>query len=202
MRLGVRGAPAQSVFPVSGYSSRMRTDPLVSISAEGYPAFRCSSAPGGGCVLSEQTRDQVTFTTFDPVLGRRAEVLRLGSSDLNFWDLSPDGRWIAFGRNEETRGRIRLFSLAGDPPRSVEAGGWTHLLSVAWAGDGRALFVTAFASRSALLLRVALDGNTRMLYRGLKYVENPVASPDGRYLAFGEMTEDGNAWLLDAPGSH
>jgi hypothetical protein len=40
-----------------------------------------------------------------------------------------------------------------------------------------------------------------MLYRGLKYVENPVASPDGRYLAFGEMTEDGNAWILDRPAN-
>jgi len=47
------------------------------------------------------------------------------------------------------------------------------------------------------LLRVPLHGQTRLLYRGLKYVENPVASPDGRYLAFGEMTEDGNAWVLD-----
>jgi hypothetical protein len=42
-----------------------------------------------------------------------------------------------------------------------------------------------------------MDGKTHMLYRGLKYVENPVASPDGRYLAFGEMTQDGNAWVLD-----
>jgi len=49
------------------------------------------------------------------------------------------------------------------------------------------------------LLRVRLDGKAQMLYRGLKYVENPFPSPDGRYLAFGEMTEDGNAWVLDLP---
>jgi hypothetical protein len=129
------------------------------------------------------------------------DVLWLGSSSFSFWDLSPDGRWIALGRNEENAGRIRLVSLTGDSPRNLEAGGWTHLLSAAWASDGRSLFVTAFASKGAPLLRVALDGDTRMLYRGLKYVENPVASPDGRYLTFGEMTVEGNAWLLDAPGA-
>jgi hypothetical protein len=91
--------------------------------------------------------------------------------------------------------------MAADAPRFVEARGWTHLLSVAWARDGKALFVTAFASKGAPLLRVALDGDTRMLYRGLKYVENPVASPDGRYLAFGEMTVDGNAWILNVPAA-
>ena len=64
--------------------------------------------------------------------------------------------------------------------------------------DGKALFVTAFASKGAPLLRVGLDGDTRVLYRGLKYVENPVASPDGRHLAFGEMTQEGNAWVMDA----
>lgn len=201
MRVGLSGDAAQTVFPVFGYSMRMRTDPLVSISAEGHPSFRCSSVPGGPCLLSEEIQDEAVFTAFDPVQGRRAEVMRLASSRVNFWDLSPDGRWIALGGNEEASGRIRLISLAGDPPRNIEAGGWTHLLSVAWASDGRALFVTAFASRGAPLLRVALDGNTRMLYRGLKYVENPVASPDGRYIAFGEMTEDGNAWLLDAPAA-
>jgi Tol biopolymer transport system component len=198
IRVGIHGEAAQTVFPVSGYSTRMRSDPLIPISAEGHPAFRCSSATQGGCVLSEEIQDHIVFTTFDPVTGRRAEVLRLPSSEINYWDLSPDGRWIALGRNEETSGNIRLISLRGDPPRNVEVRGWTHLLSVTWANGGNALFVTAFASKGAPVLRVALDGSSQLLYRGLKYVENPVVSPDGRYLAFGEMTEDGNAWVLDA----
>lgn len=202
MRAAIAGGPVQEVFPVAGYSKRMRTDPLVSISAEGHPAFRCPSVSGALCVLSEEIQDQVVFTAFDPLEDRKAELLRLPVSSFNFWDLSPDGNWIALGKNEETSGRIRLISLAGEPPREIETGGWTHLLSVAWASDGKALFVTAFASKGAPLLRVPLDGSkTQMLYRGLKYVENPVASPDGRYLAFGEMTEDGNAWVLDTPRS-
>jgi WD40 repeat protein len=199
MRAGVNGGPIQAVFPVPGYSNRVRTDAMVSISAEGHPAFRCPIQPGALCVLSEEIQDQAVFTAFDPLEGRRTELTRIPASSFTFWDLSPDGRWIAFGKNEETSGRIRLVSLAGEPPRGIQVGDWTHLLSAAWASNGKALFVTAFASKGAPLLRVLLDGKTQMLYRGLKYVENPVASPDGRYLAFGEMTEDGNAWVLDTP---
>jgi len=197
MRAGANGEPAQPVFRVAGYSKRIRTEPLVSISGEGHPAFRCPFQPSGPCVLSEEIQGLVVFTAFDPVEGRGKVLAELPASRLNFWDLSPDSRWIAMGKNEETRGVIHLVSLAGEASREIQVENWTHLLSVAWASDGSALFATAFASTGAPLLRVGLDGKTHMLYRGLKYVENPVASPDGRYLAFGEMTQDGNAWVLD-----
>lgn len=199
MRTGVRGQPAQMVFPVAGYASHLRLDPLVSISAEGHPAFRCPAVSQAACVLSEEIGDQVVFTAFDPVAGRRGEVTRIPASRFSFWDLSPDGRWIALGKNEETSGHIRLISLAGEAPRETSAGEWTHLLSAAWVYDGKGLFVTAFASKGAPLLHVSLDGAVTLLHRGLKYVENPVASPDGKHLAFGEMTEEGNAWVLDMP---
>jgi len=44
---------------------------------------------------------------------------------------------------------------------------------------------------------VPLDGETRLLYKGGYYVENPVPSPDGRYLAFGEVTLESNAWVIE-----
>jgi hypothetical protein len=152
-------------------------------------------------VLTEDIDGQTVFTAFDAVTGRMAQIARIPTQSFTFWDLSPDGQWIAFGRNEEADARIHLVSLAGDPARDIRVSEWTHLISVAWASDERALFVTAFASKGAPLLRVTLDGKARMLYRGLKYVENLVASPGGRYLAFGEMVEDGNAWILDQPRS-
>ena len=197
MRTGVEGGPAQALFTISGYSRRIRTDPLVSISAEGHPAFRCSSEIGAPCVLSEEIEGNIVFTAFDPKNGKGAELYKAPTGSFTFWDLSQNGRWIAVGRNDEASGRIQLISLAGEPPRDIEAGGWTRLVSASWASSGKGLFVTAFASKGAPLLYVPLVGQTRLLYRGLKYVENPVASPDGRYLAFGEMTEDGNAWVLN-----
>jgi Tol biopolymer transport system component len=199
MRADLVGGQAQALFPVTGYSRPRRIDPLVSISAEGYPAFRCPSATETPCVLSEELGGEIVFTSFDPLRGRGAKLASMPSGSFSFWDLSSDGHRIALGKNEETKGLIRLLSLTGKPSREVPAGDWTHLLSVAWSHDGSALFVTAFASKGAPLLRVSLDGKAQLLYRGLKYVENPVVSPNGRYLAFGEMTEDGNAWVMDRP---
>ena len=78
-------------------------------------------------------------------------------------------------------------------------GQWTNLTSVAWAADGKALFVTGYASKNPPLLRVSLDGKTQLLYTGRCYLEEPVPSPDGRYLAFGDESEDSNAWVVDSP---
>ncbi|MBM3745631.1 MAG: hypothetical protein FJW34_07525, partial [Acidobacteria bacterium] len=102
-----------------------------------------------------------------------------------------------FGAREEASGRIQLLPLAGQAPREISAGGWTHLEFAAWAPDGKALFVTGWASNGPPLLRVPLDGETRLLYKGGYYVENPVPSPDGRYLAFGEVTLESNAWVIE-----
>ncbi len=198
IRAGLDGGQKMVLFSVYGHSSPKRIDPLVSVSAEGHPAFRCPTLPSAACILSEERDGQIVFTAFDPIQGRKAEKLSVPASGLTFWDLSSDGRWIAFGRNDETNGRIRLASLAGEPSKEIWADHLTHLLSAAWSREGDALFVTAFASKGAPLVRVSMDGKTQILYRGLKYVENPVVSPDGRRIAFGEMTEDGNAWIMDS----
>jgi Tol biopolymer transport system component len=150
-------------------------------------------------VVSELVQSQVVFTAFDPVAGRKGELVRIDvdPSAYSFWDLSPDGRWIAFGAREEASDRIRLLPLAGQAPREISAGGWTHLEFAAWAPDGRALYVTGWASIGAPLLRVPLEGEAQLLYKGGYYVENPVPSPDGRYLAFGELILERNAWVIE-----
>ena len=165
----------------------------------GHPRFRCPSVPQAPCVLSELVQRQVVFTAFDPVEGRKGELARIeiDPSICTFWDLSPDGRWIAFGKREEASGRIRLLPLAGQAAREISAGGWTELENTAWAPDGKALFVTGRASNGSPLLRVSLDGETQLLYKAGYYLENPVPSPDGRYLAFGEMTLESNAWVIE-----
>jgi hypothetical protein len=47
------------------------------------------------------------------------------------------------------------------------------------------------------LLRISLDGGTELLYRSPYYLENPVPSPDGKHLAFGEMSGEADAWVID-----
>ncbi|MCZ2080290.1 MAG: hypothetical protein LC130_35425 [Bryobacterales bacterium] len=202
MRVTPGGGSPEPVFRVAGYPGPVRIEPSgtrPSLAAAGHPRFRCPSVPQAPCVLSEQVRDQAVFTAFDPAGGRGREVARVDADPgrPTFWDLSPDGRWIAFGTREATSGVIQLVPLAGQAPRSVSAGGWTHLESVAWAANGAGLFVTSYGSKRFPLLFVSLDGRARLLHTAHYYAESPVPSPDGRYLAFGEISPEGNAWIIE-----
>jgi Tol biopolymer transport system component len=205
-RLNVASRTSQTVFPIAGYTGEASDEQISKRpvpAAEGDPRFRCPSVPQSPCVLSEKLENQIVFTAFDPLQGRKREITRVDvdRSRPAFWDLSRDGRWIAFGTTEETSGRIRLLSVIGQPGREISVDKWANLVSVAWAADGKALFVTGWASKKPPLLRILLDGEAQLLYSGSYYIEDPVPSPDGRYLAFGDVSEDSNAWVVDNPGA-
>ncbi|MGO8789280.1 MAG: hypothetical protein ACLQVL_18095 [Terriglobia bacterium] len=65
------------------------------------------------------------------------------------------------------------------------------------AVDGKALFATGWASKNPPLLHVSLGGKTQELYSGRYYLEGPVPSPNGRYLAFGDVSEDSSTWVVE-----
>jgi Tol biopolymer transport system component len=202
MRVPVSGGPPEEILQVPGHPGQRRVagDHRSAPAARGHPRFRCPSVQHASCVLSEFLENQVVFTAFDVIRGRQRELLRIDVDPVSstFWDLSPDGRTIAFGKRDEEHGRIRILSLAGEQLREVVVHGWTHLESVAWAPDQQSLFVTGWGSTAAPLLRVSLDGTAQLIYRGTRYfLENPVPSPDGRYIAFGEVTVDRNAWIVE-----
>jgi Tol biopolymer transport system component len=202
MRVPAEGGQPEVVLRAAGYPGPVRVGPdgtAPVMTAAGHPRFRCPSVPESTCVLSEQIGNEAVFTAFDPIEGRKGELARLNAEPRRaaFWDLSPDGRWIAFGARHTTNGRIMLLPLAGQMPREISAGDWKRLESVAWAADGQALFVTSYSSNGFPLLRVSLAGTAELLYTGSYYIESPVPSPDGRYLAFGEITPEGNVWVID-----
>jgi Tol biopolymer transport system component len=200
MRVAPGGGPPQPVLLLPGYPALSRVAPAGESPGTTLldpPRFRCSSAPQSLCVLSETIQDQVIFTAFDPVEGRKGELARIGAPLPDAWDLSPNGQWIAFVRSGGSR--IRLLSLAGQPPLDVSLDGWSDLRCVAWAADGNALFATAWASKDPPLLRISLNGEVELLHKGLFHVENPVPSPDGRYIAFGENTMESNVWVVQNP---
>jgi hypothetical protein len=99
---------------------------------------------------SEQEERHVVFSSFDPVGGGEKELFRVDSdpSKETFWDLSPDGREIAFGTREGYQGLIRILSLTGVPLQSILARGRTYLTNVAWAADGNSLFLPSSGKRS------------------------------------------------------
>ncbi len=173
------------------------TEPVLEAASQ--PRCRCSRTTSNRCVLSEVRGRQLVFTAFDPVGGRGAELLRLEISDdpLFGWDLSPDGSRIAFVDQRLGGDRIRLLDLRGGPEREVRAGGWSELQSVAWLSKEDGWFVTSWSPQGVSLLHVDPTGRTRSLRTSPVWLGRPVASPDGRYLAFAEHTMDANVWLIE-----
>lgn len=201
MRVAPGGGPPQPVLLVGGYPA------LSHVPASGespgstqldYPRFRCPSVPKSLCVLSEKIQKQAIFTAFDPIEGRKGELTRIEAPLPNSWDISPDGNWLALGSGWRD-GRIRLLSLTGQPARDISVDGWSNLQCVAWAADGKAVFATGWASKDPPLLHISLDGQVTLLHKGLFHIENPIPSPDGRYLAFGENTMESNVWVVGTP---
>lgn len=204
MRFPITGGTPEIVLEVKGYPGSARAPREIWLpSARGYPDFRCSSrssASSRPCVLGEANGNQIVFSAFDPRLGRQGEVTRIQvEPSITFWDLSPDGSRIAFGEMEKDGGHIRLLDLAGGRAKDITVKGWSNLSSVGWSADGRSLFTTNWASKGASILRVSLDGQARLLYKAPSsmLLERPLPSPNGRYVAFGEVATTSNAWMIE-----
>jgi dipeptidyl aminopeptidase/acylaminoacyl peptidase len=204
MRVSAAGGKPVPVFPISGYPGPAEDEPRaprpVPYAGEGNVRFRCPFTVGAPCVMSEKVHNEIVFTAFDAIEGRTGELARTRIEPFHayFWDLSPDGRRIAFGVSEETRGVIRIVPLSTEATRDIAVKGWANLTSVAWAPDGKALFVAGWASKRRPLLRVFLDGRIQVLLRMDDYIESVVPSLDGRRVAFANSKPSGgNVWLID-----
>jgi Tol biopolymer transport system component len=201
MRIPVSGGPSQVVLKVEGYPGSAQVAPQGGrLGTRGYPDFRCPSKPAAPCILAERGRDQIVFSAFDPVDGKKRQVAKVEFdpySVWSFWNLSPDGSKIAFGKDERSKGRLRLLPVAGGSEQEVDVKGWGWLDSVAWSADGKSLFVDSLSVKGSSLLHVLLNGQAQVLRKAGLWIDRPTPSPDGRYLAFGEVTSNQNAWMIE-----
>ncbi len=168
----------------------------------------CAHRPGGQCLESERSADgnAFVFYSFDPIEGKRHKLFEIGmpvDKSLNPM-LSPDGSRIAL-TGADTQGRIEIRSLAGHIESTIEVKAWPKPLSIDWAADGKALFVShpgltgsPSGPIGTTLLRVDLQGHAQPIWetRGGRYTW-AIASPDGKYLAIRAPATERNAWLLE-----
>lgn len=210
MRVPASGGVPEAVLEAKGYPGSARIPRYRWLpTSRGYPDFRCPSLAVSArpCVLSEIKDDQLVFSGFDPLQGTKGELTRLdlgpNSGYYNtvfdtFWDLSPDGSRIAFGGCEPHGSHIRILDLDRHQESQVGLRDWSCLTSVSWSLDGKSLFVTNWASRGGSILRVGLNGESKLLRKAVGMgLERPLPSPDGRYLAYGEVTTVSNAWMIE-----
>jgi Tol biopolymer transport system component len=181
---------------------------------------------------SHATRLTSGFDARDPSWGPSGESIvftRVDGSDFNLWTMrasdggdqrqlttgaeldfepawSPNGKRIAFTRGSETGdpGDIYMLNLAsGRSHRITDAPAYDH--QVSWAPCGRKLLFERDFDASSAIEKVGLDGShVDRLTTGPHFDTGPVASPDGRRIAFG--SDRGGAalddlWVMTADGS-
>ncbi len=213
VRVPFGGGPPESVLELKGYPGYPGTQDKDGRSiSRGYPDFRCPSAPGASCILAEveepvQTpacascpaeaeEDWITFSAFDAVSGKKNLAARAKLATA--WNLSPDGSRIALVDDNRSGCDIRILTLSGGAERIVSVKDRVRCEAVAWSADGRSLFVAnRLLSRGGWLFHVTMDGATHVLRETSPWFERPLASPDGRYLAFAETKNDSNVWMIE-----
>lgn len=191
--------------PTSGGS------PQLVLEGRGIYHLACARFPATLCVFSEETKErkQLIFTSFEPLRGRRHELTRVNLNPLvpsYSWDVTPDGKLLAFAQYDEQHGRIQILPLAGGEAHEVNVRGWNGISPLSWAADGKTLFVTVYAAAAApgdVLLRVDLEGRAQVVWQhegitGFNYeASRGIPSPNGRFLAILGYTNDSNVWMLE-----
>ena len=124
---------------------------------------RCARLPSTVCAIAERSsdREQLVFTSIDPLKGRGHELRRFDTNSGRnldyFWDLSPDGTRLALLNSTDPK--IHILSLAGQLPREIALNGWHGLGYTSWTSDGRRLVVGSQDNRSSTLLSVGVEGD-------------------------------------------
>lgn len=186
------------------------TEP-VARSEAAWSGFDCATVPGGACLLFEVWVEEglLTLSRLDPVAGKGEELWRIpwgalgeeqDTSNVNVRSaLSPDGtRFAMVGHTREPS--IRLTEVLGGATRDLDVEGAPGLSfqDVEWAPDGSGFYVEAESGRASVLLRVDLEGQAYALHENpTGQILLPRPSPDGRHLAFGEVTAESNVWIIE-----
>lgn len=156
-------------------------------------------APSGVCITGRREGADFVFSYVDPATGEVQDASRIDFREpfTNF-ALSPDGKTAAVVHLNDNV--IRLIDVASGDESTISVAGRSLFEFVAWSADGSKLFVNAgFATSGSypVLLSVEMDGTAHVLReRANVWHVSPTPSPDGRYLAFGAMPFQGNAYLL------
>lgn len=153
------------------------------------------------CILSEPDppNGELVFSSFDPKRGRIAELIRLAAdpSGSPAWDLSPDGSTLAIVDLDEHKDQIRLVDVNSGSSRSLSIDPSAKLTGISWSADGSGWFVTNSSAREAAILHVSFNGVVSKLWTTSTLVGTPLASPDGRHLAFTVSAYNSNAWIIE-----
>jgi WD40 repeat protein len=161
----------------------------------------------GDCIYVSQNGQWAACSRSGHLYVRNLSSVRetLAVRDVGLYDLavlSPDGKWVAFHSNPNTRGTLWLVGADGSGRRKLE-GPDNVPREVVFSDDGSLLF--AFYLRhdrpGEIWLHSVQGGPSTKLYesQNLRSLTNPVFSPDGRFVIYRagwERAETPSIWAL------
>ena len=160
--------------------------------------IQCAQSPSKLCLFDSLEGSTAHFFTFDPEDGKTEEFAALQVKGGLNWSLSRDGSQLAL--NLEPLGhRVTFMAVSDKTTHEVEVNQWP-LTNIDWAPDGKSVLVsTQAANGTKPILGVEPNGNYRVLLEGDSATQIwwAIESPDGRYVALGEVTGANNVWMVE-----
>jgi len=164
--------------------------------------------PAPGVLDADGTRgDRLTFARY--VEGKAAIYIAHADGSnprrrsFGIWDagnvqMSPDGKWVTFGRDAGASSDVVIVSADSGPERVVAA----HPINAtpsSWLPDASGILYTRESSRGSSLWQYLLaDGSSSQAFAVDGSVAEGFASPDGKQIAY-TLDKDGKRtiWLYD-----
>ena len=168
--------------------------------------FGCPKVGTASCVMKEYHDGELSFCAFDPANGKGREIGRIATG-FEVWSLSPDGSRIALIGDETSgadRRGILSMNVSDGAIEKLHVEGLLFPNDLAWSSDGESLFFTDLIANGVSpgwsVVHADLAGHSRTLWHSRLVwapFSNPQPSPDGRHLAFEQLTFESNAWALE-----
>jgi serine/threonine protein kinase len=197
-------------FPSEGVERRVMSTPIsggphsVLITGPQHYSYDCAYGGTQSCIVAELKENELVFSILDPEKGKGEEIARVPytARDVAHWSLSLDGSRIAMVETGRESGEIRILNLKDRAVSSlqVQPWRWKYLTNVAWSSDSQGFFAVTSSDTSSALLAIDPSGKATVLHEidpTHALLGKPVASPDGRYLAFTKVTYVSDLVMLE-----
>jgi WD40 repeat protein len=145
--------------------------------------------------MTEPKGKGVLVSLLDVAKGRDAKLFEVPEHAFG-WEISPDGKHIAFTFSPTNR--IRVTDLQGAVEREISVKGAEGLTAVDWPTAGNGFFCGDVAPTRTRLLYVEPNGTSHVL------MEQPgqepvwaIPSPDGKHIATFKTKQSANVWMVE-----
>jgi len=192
MRVDVQTGQATSLMPIPHYGALPRFD----LSPDGRTIFYVKHSP-------PPNMNQTQLVARDLQSAHETEIIQ--KSGLNWVSVSPDGKRLAIGVQEDRSLVLRVLPVTGGEAHEVvriDADEANYRVWTSWTPDGRYLIFArgqkGRATRNVQVWRIAAEGGEpQRLALTVDELWWLRLHPDGRHVAIGTWKTSSEAWVME-----